>query len=108
MDAHYVHPLETFIGLMLFLWSIPIVGWIGGAPIHVVPGAIAMVLFTQLNQLNHIYTRIEKAPWGVVDYITGVHRAHHVDMNHGNFATLTMVYDKLFGTYEEPVHREAA
>ena len=39
------------------------------------------------------------------DYITGVHAAHHVDMNRGNFATLTMVYDRLFGTYEEPVSR---
>ena len=29
-------------------------------------------------------------------------------MNHGNYATLTMFYDKLFGTFEEPVHRPNA
>ena len=43
-----------------------------------------------------------------VDYITGVHHAHHVDMNQGNFATLTMFYDKLFRTFEKPVNREVA
>jgi hypothetical protein len=28
-------------------------------------------------------------------------------MNRGNFATLTMLYDWLFGTLERPVHRES-
>ena len=26
-------------------------------------------------------------------------------MNRGNYATLTMLYDRLFGTYEQPVQR---
>ncbi len=40
--------------------------------------------------------------------MTGVHAAHHVDMNQGNYATLTMGYDWLFGTYEKPVSRSVA
>jgi sterol desaturase/sphingolipid hydroxylase (fatty acid hydroxylase superfamily) len=40
-----------------------------------------------------------------VDYITSIHAAHHVDMNQGNYATLTMIYDWLFGTLETPVSR---
>ena len=110
VDALYVHPLETFIGLSLFLISIPIVGLIFGQPLNVFSAAIATLLFTQLNTINHIFTRLPNDRWlfRTVDYITGVHAAHHVDMSHGNYATLTMFYDKLFGTFEEPVKRETA
>lgn len=109
VDALYVHPLETAIGLMLFLCSIPIVAAVSGATLNVFSMVIATWIFTQLNTLNHVYTRFpDRFPFRVIDYITGVHAAHHVDMNHGNFATLTMFYDKLFGTFEEPVHRPTA
>jgi sterol desaturase/sphingolipid hydroxylase (fatty acid hydroxylase superfamily) len=110
IDAHYVHPLETFIGLSLFLVSIPIVALIEGAPINVFSASIATLVFTQINTLNHTFTKLPAGNWlfRSVDYVTGVHHAHHVDMNQGNFATLTMFYDKLFGTFEEPVNRETA
>ena len=72
--------------------------------------AVATLIFTQLNTLNHVWTNLPQTNWvfRTVDYITGVHHAHHVDMNHGNYATLTMFYDKLFGTFEAPVKRETA
>lgn len=107
VDALYVHPLETFIGLSLFLGSIPLVAAVTGGPLHVVSMVVATLLFTHLNSLNHVYTNLPH-PFRWVNTITGVHAAHHVDMNHGNYATLTMFYDKLFGTYEAPIIREAA
>ena len=110
VDSLYVHPLETFIGLSLFLISIPIVALVEGAPLNVFSATIATLIFTQINTLNHAYTKLPSDRWifRTVDLITGVHHAHHVDMNHGNYATMTMFYDKLFGTYEEPVKRETA
>lgn len=109
VDALYVHPLETFIGLMLFLCSMPIVAAVSGSTLNVFSMVVATFAFTQLNTLNHVYTNLPKTfPFNWVDYVTGVHAAHHVDMNHGNYATLTMFYDKLFGTFEEPVHRPTA
>ncbi len=110
IDALFVHPLETFIGLSLFLISMPILAIIEGAPLNAFSAAIATLIFTQLNTLNHAYTNLPKDRWlfRTIDYITGVHHAHHVDMSHGNYATLTMFYDKLFGTFEEPVNRETA
>lgn len=109
VDALYVHPLETFIGLMLFLCSMPIVAAVSGSTLNVFSMVVATFAFTQLNTLNHAYTSLpKKFPFSWVDYVTGVHAAHHVDMNHGNYATLTMFYDKLFGTFEEPVHRPNA
>ena len=108
IDALYVHPLETFIGLALYLGSIPLVAAIAGAPLNAFSMAIATLIFTQVNTINHTYVNLPYFPFKTLDYITSVHEAHHVDMNQGNFATLTMLYDWLFGTYEEPVHRSAA
>jgi sterol desaturase/sphingolipid hydroxylase (fatty acid hydroxylase superfamily) len=108
IDALYVHPIETVIGLGLFLVSIPIVAFISGAPLNAFSAAVATLIFTQVNTLNHVYTNLPRFPFKTIDYITGVHRAHHIDMNQGNFATLTMIYDWMFGTYEKPVHRQTA
>jgi sterol desaturase/sphingolipid hydroxylase (fatty acid hydroxylase superfamily) len=105
IDAMYVHPLETIIGLLLFLGSIPIVALLSGTPLNAFSMAVATLIFTQVNTINHTYVNLPYFPFRTVDKITSLHAAHHVDMNHGNFATLTMLYDWLFGTLEEPVSR---
>ena len=105
IDALYVHPLETTIGLGLFLGSIPLIAVATGGPLSAFSMALATLLFTQLNPINHTYVNLPYFPFKTVDAITSIHAAHHVDMNQGNFATLTMLYDWLFGTLEEPVSR---
>ena len=105
VDGLYVHPLETAIGLVLFLGSIPLVALLGGGPLHAVPMAVATLLFTQLNTINHCWVNLPSFPFRTLSRITALHAAHHVDMNHGNYATLTMLYDRLFGTLEAPVSR---
>ena len=107
IDALYVHPLETFIGLALFLGSIPLIATLTGGALSAFSMAVATLIFTQLNTINHTYVNLPYFPFKTVDYITSIHAAHHVDMNRGNFATLTMLYDWLFGTLEEPVSRPA-
>jgi len=105
IDALYVHPLETVIGLSLFLASIPLVAVIGGGALNVFSVVIATLLFTQLNTINHTWVNLPYFPFKTLDYVTSIHAAHHVDMNRGNFATLTMLYDWLFDTLEAPVSR---
>ena len=105
IDALYVHPLETFIGLSLFLGSIPLIGALTGAPLNAFSMAVAMLVFTQVNTINHTFVNLPYSPFKTLDYVTSIHAAHHVDMNRGNFATLTMIYDWMFGTLEEPVSR---
>lgn len=107
IDAYYVHPLETAIGLVLFLGSIPLVAALSGAPLNAFSMAVATLIFTQLNILNHTYVNLPDFPFRAVSTITWLHAAHHVNMNRGNYATLTMLYDWLFGTLEEPVRRPA-
>ena len=105
IDALYVHPLETTIGLVLFLGSIPLVAALAGAPLHAVSMGIATLLFTQWNTINHTFVDLPRFPFRTLDRITSLHAAHHVDMNQGNYATLTMLYDWAFGTLEKPVPR---
>lgn len=105
IDALYVHPLETTIGLVLFLGSIPLIAALSGAPLNAFSMAIATLLFTQWNTINHTFVDLPYFPFKTVDKITSLHAAHHVDMNQGNYATLTMLYDWAFGTLEAPVNR---
>jgi len=105
IDAFYVHPLETAIGLLLFLGSIPLVAALRGAPLNAFSMAVATLIFTQWNTINHTFVHLPRFPFRTLDRITSLHAAHHVDMNRGNYATLTMLYDRLFGTLERPVHR---
>jgi sterol desaturase/sphingolipid hydroxylase (fatty acid hydroxylase superfamily) len=107
IDALYVHPLETFIGLVLFLGSIPLIAGLAGGPLNAFSMAIATLIFTQLNTINHTYVDLPYFPFRTLDTITSLHAAHHVDMKRGNYATLTMLYDWLFGTLEAPVSRTA-
>ncbi len=107
IDALFVHPLETSIGLGLFLGSIPLIAAFAGGPLSAFSSAVAMLVFTQANIVNHAYVNLPYFPFKTLDSITSIHAAHHVDMNQGNFATLTMLYDWLFGTLEEPVGRPA-
>ena len=106
IDALYVHPVETAIGLTLFLGTIPLIAVsIGGGSLSAFSMAIATLLFTQLNQINHTFIDLPRFPFRTLDRITSIHAAHHADMNRGNFATLTMIYDRIFGTLEEPISR---
>ncbi len=105
IDALYVHPIETAIGLALFLFSVPIVALASGSALSMFTVAAATVIFTQANTINHTFVDLPYGPYKVIDKITSVHAAHHVDMNQGNFATLTMLFDWLFGTLETPVSR---
>jgi sterol desaturase/sphingolipid hydroxylase (fatty acid hydroxylase superfamily) len=107
VDGLYVHPLETAIGLLLFLGSIPLVALLTGGPLGAFSMAVATLIFTQLNTINHCYVNLPQFPFRTLSRITALHAAHHVDMNQGNYATLTMVYDRIFGTLEAPVVREA-
>jgi sterol desaturase/sphingolipid hydroxylase (fatty acid hydroxylase superfamily) len=68
--------------------------------------AVATLLFTQLNILNHTFVHLPDFPFRTISKITWIHAAHHVNMNKGNYATLTMLYDWMFGTLEKPVARE--
>ena len=99
IDAYYVHPLETFMGLNLFLLLIPALALAWG-PFHAVSIAIAYVIYVQLNIINHCKVELPRFPYKTLTWITRKHGLHHRNMNMGNYSTITLLYDKLFGTFE--------
>lgn len=99
IDAYYVHPLETFMGLNLFLYLIPALAALLGA-FHVVAIGLAYVIYVQLNILNHCRVDLPYFPFKTLTWITAKHAVHHRNMRMGNYATITLLYDKLFGTLD--------
>ena len=99
IDAHYVHPLETCLGLALFFSSIAILAAFLG-PFHVATIAIVYVLYVQLNQINHTSIDLPYFPFRLLTRITQNHHRHHENMQMGNYATVPLLYDRLFGTFE--------
>jgi sterol desaturase/sphingolipid hydroxylase (fatty acid hydroxylase superfamily) len=99
IDAHYVHPLETFMGLNLFLLMIPALALVVG-PLHVISVAVCYVIYVQINQVNHCKIEIPYSPFRTLTWISAKHAVHHENMHMGNYATITLLYDKLFGTLD--------
>lgn len=99
LDAHYVHPLETFIGLALYMASIVVLAALLG-PFHIATIVLTFLIFTQINQINHVYLDLPYFPFKTVNWIVAKHHVHHENMHKGNYATITLLYDKLFGTLD--------
>ena len=97
IDAFYVHPVETTIGQLLFHITVLGLGLALGG-FHVVSVAIASVVYIQLNTFNHV--KFELPGYKLLNWISFKHHVHHIDMQKGNYATITLLYDKLFGTLD--------
>jgi sterol desaturase/sphingolipid hydroxylase (fatty acid hydroxylase superfamily) len=79
-----------------------------GEPFNVATIVITSIIYTQINQLNHCRIDLHTFPWRTVNWIAIRHDAHHIDMHKGNYATITLLYDWLFGTLEvNPIELEA-
>lgn len=99
LDSHYVHPLETFVGLALYMGTVTALAVLMG-PFHVATIVATYVIFFQLNQINHTYVDLPFFPFRTLSWITAKHHVHHENMHKGNYATITLFYDKLFGTFD--------
>jgi len=99
IDALYVHPLETVIGVGIFVLSVILCSLVLGR-IHFAAIAIAHVIFTQVSVLNHVKIDLPYFPFKWVHWVSAKHAIHHQNMHKGNFAGITPLYDKLFGTFE--------
>ena len=99
IDGFYVHPLETFVGLGMFVTLIGILGALLG-PFHVATIVATYVVYVQLNTINHTRITLPCFPFRTLSWITAKHHVHHENMHKGNYATITLLYDKLFGTFD--------
>ena len=99
IDARYVHPLETFIGMALFVGAVVVLAPLLGR-FHAATLATSFFLFSQLNVLNHTKIELPEPPYRILTWISAKHAVHHESMRKGNYATISLAYDWLFGTLE--------
>jgi sterol desaturase/sphingolipid hydroxylase (fatty acid hydroxylase superfamily) len=99
LDAHYVHPTETFIGLGGYMLTVVVLAAFMGR-FQLATIVVTFVIYFQLNQLNHVYFKLDKFPFRLVNWIVAKHHVHHLNMHKGNYATITLFYDKIFGTLD--------
>ncbi|MDB4543000.1 sterol desaturase family protein [bacterium] len=100
IDSHLLHPTEIFIGIALFYVVTVSYALAQGHAFHFSTLVITSVIYTQINQINHCRIDLDHAPWKTLNWIAMKHDAHHLDMHKGNFATITLLYDRMFGTLE--------
>ncbi|MDG1388507.1 MAG: sterol desaturase family protein [Halioglobus sp.] len=108
IDSHLLHPVELIMGVALFYAVTSAIAIVSGQALHVSTIIIATVIYTQLNQINHCRIDLQSYPWKTLNWIAIRHDAHHLDMHKGNFATITLLYDWMFGTLEiHPIEQTA-
>jgi len=98
-DSSYIHPLEAVIGIGLFVISYAITGLVLG-DLHWIAMLVSMVGFQVINTHNHALMESNYFPFKYLHYASRMHHVHHSRFSSGNFATITLLYDWLFGTYD--------
>lgn len=100
LDSLLLHPMEAFLGIALYMVVTSVYCFAFGVQMHVATVILTTIIYTQINQINHVKIDLEYFPFKTLNTIAYKHSLHHIDMHHGNFSTITLLYDKLFGTYE--------
>lgn len=99
MDSSYLHPLEPVLGLALYAVSIAVLAAFMGS-FHVATIVITWIAFSEINLHNHDLMEVDRFPYRYVKYMSFMHHVHHARFTAGNFATISLFYDWLFGTYD--------
>lgn len=98
-DSSYLHPLEPCIGIALYGISVAIMGLLLG-DFHIATIVVTGIVFIEINQHNHDQMEPGHFPLPYFKYMSDMHHVHHARFTAGNFATLSLLYDWLFGTYD--------
>jgi len=99
LDSSYLHPLEAAAGLALYAGSIAVLAALMGK-FHIATIIITWVAFSQINLHNHDLQQVDRFPFKYLKYMSFMHHVHHSRFTSGNYATISLFYDWLFGTYD--------
>ncbi len=114
-DSSFIHPIEVALGLGLYVTTIFALSGVMG-PFHVVTIVVTWVAFSQINLHNHDLWEADRFPFRYLSYMSKMHHNHHARFTGGNFATISLLYDWMFGTLDNgiraakpsPARRKAA
>jgi len=93
MESFYLHPIELFAGLALLLGCTWLIG-----PVHIYSFAVVFFIHSTLNITVHSGL-VSKRLWlSPIDHLTQKHYIHHAGNYDNNYASLTPLWDLMFGT----------
>ena len=94
-DSLYLRPLETALSLFLLAMSCVFVG-------SVTPPVFFLIFstYTVLNIYAHSGLDLPFFPFRALTYMAKKHDLHHSNMRTGNYASMTPLFDMIFGTHE--------
>ena len=95
LESLYLHPVETFLGQALLTIVACVLG-----PVAPATYAVILLVHSTLNILVHAGLDLPFFPFRALSYLARKHATHHVSMRAGNYASLTPLWDLLFGTAE--------
>jgi len=95
-DSLFIHPMETICGLMLFFGCVALVG-----PVSVYAFGFAFFVYSAWNLFIHSAFHLPFFPFRALSSLVTNHDLHHRSMKAGYYASLTPLYDLLFGTATE-------
>jgi sterol desaturase/sphingolipid hydroxylase (fatty acid hydroxylase superfamily) len=98
-DSSYIHPLEVALGLGLYVGTIGLLSLVMG-PFHVATIVVTFVAFSQINLHNHDLWEADRFPFRALKYMSEMHHHHHTRFTGGNFATISVLYDWMFGSLD--------
>ncbi|MFC3172736.1 sterol desaturase family protein [Novosphingobium bradum] len=99
MDGAYLNPIELFFGTGLYGLSVLAIALLLG-PVHPATVVITFVAFQQINLHNHDLWTADRFPFRYLNTMAVMHHNHHRVFTGGNFATISLFYDWLFGTLD--------
>jgi len=99
MDASYIHPLEVAIGLALYAGTVFLLSLFMGK-FNVATIVATCVAFSEINMHNHELWTEARFPFKYLNYISRMHHNHHARFTGGNFATISLLFDWMFGTLD--------
>jgi sterol desaturase/sphingolipid hydroxylase (fatty acid hydroxylase superfamily) len=98
-DASYIHPLEIAIGLGLYVATIFVLSRFMGH-FSVLTIIVTWFAFTEINLQNHNLWTVDRFPFRYLNTMSKMHHYHHAKFTGGNFATISLLYDWMFGTLD--------
>lgn len=98
-DSSYIHPIEVALGLGLYVACIFALSRLLGN-FHVVTIVITWVAFSEINLHNHDLWKSDRFPFRYLSYMSRMHHHHHAKFTGGNYATISLLYDWMFGTID--------
>lgn len=98
-DSSYIHPIEVALGLGLYAASIFVLSRFMG-DFHLVTIIVTWIAFSEINLHNHDLWKTNRFPFKYLNTMSVMHHHHHAMFTGGNFATISLLYDWMFGTLD--------